>query len=119
MGYKFFCYVLLFSKVIFYKKLRNILPFLDNEQLLQVLYIFIGLKKLIIKKVRIFSDINKDRILSPEECCHNGITAGTRVEDEGLIGCFRIAEEFASIFTHWNRRCDRSFVVCCMRVVDG
>ena len=63
--------------------------------------------------------IDRDRVLTKEECCHNGIAAGTRVEEEGLIGCFRMAEKFASVFTNWTIRCDRRFVVCCMRVVDA
>ena len=57
--------------------------------------------------------------LTKEDCCDYGITAGTRVEDEGLMGCFGMAEKCATLFTKWTLRCDRRFVVCCMRVVDA
>ena len=57
--------------------------------------------------------------LTPEECCFNGITAGTKVLREGMDGCFNMADKFQEIFTNWNRTCDRKFVVCCMRVVEG
>ncbi|XP_045195188.2 uncharacterized protein LOC123550847 isoform X2 [Mercenaria mercenaria] len=64
-------------------------------------------------------DAAENRSLSIEECCMNGIDAGTRVAAEGFDGCFRMADKFDSYFTNWHRKCDRHFVVCCMRVIDG
>ena len=65
------------------------------------------------------SETGNDRVLSEEECCFNGITAGTRVVDEGIDGCFRLADIFKEMFTKWNYRCYGKFTVCCMKVIAG
>ena len=57
--------------------------------------------------------------ITKEDCCDYGITAGARIEDDGLMGCFGMAEKYASLFSKWTLACDRRFVVCCMRVVDA
>jgi hypothetical protein len=67
----------------------------------------------------VFLDDVRNRYLSLEECCMNGIDAGTRVAAEGFAGCFKMADKFDSFFTKWTKKCDRHFVICCMRVVDG
>lgn len=66
-------------------------------------------------------DVKKgaDRYLSLEECCMNGIDAGTKVSHQGFEGCFKMADIFRTYFSQWNRKCDRHFVICCMRVIDG
>lgn len=65
-------------------------------------------------------DFDKDtESLSDEECCLNGITMGTKVVCDGYKGCFKTADKYKTIFTKWNSNCDRNYVICCMRVIDG
>jgi len=58
------------------------------------------------------------RTLSVEECCLNGIDAGFREKYATAETCFKLADKHKASISSWNTRCDRNFVICCMRVQD-
>ncbi|KAL4232529.1 hypothetical protein ACF0H5_007221 [Mactra antiquata] len=62
-----------------------------------------------------------DRVLSTEECCMNGIDTGTELHLDSHVyeGCFKVADMYKNFFRNWSQNCDRHFVICCMRVIDG